>query len=254
MNDIRGFDFRYNVVRSTGPWYVQELPQRNSQDVIIISNTFDVSAAGFGEYGAHWILADNVFSLHLTAPTQGAGLAMGGLDVLFIYNSVQGSTRGVAPLVMDFLGLDRDIPYVGKIRLFNNLIDCGASGANCLKIVATDTNVDSNQFTLIGSGQVILVEGPMPQAVQIQNNTINVQNGLGIVLGAHDAGESTIRCNTVTGTGPIGIYVASQAMPNRGRYILSGNKVKGFATAIVMDPTKRAGTVINPVSANCPGQ
>ena len=254
MNSIRGFNFSNNLMTSNGPPYVQELPQRNSQDVSLVSNTFMVAATGFGEYGAHWTITQNTFALRPTPLTPGAALAIGGLDVLFSNNNVQGMVPGNLPLMADFLGLDSDVPFVGQIRIVNNTFNCNASGANCLRVVATDTVVNGNHFGLTGGGQVILVEGPLPQSAQIQNNNLSVQSGLGIVLNTLSIDGSNVSCNTIIGAGPAGIYIASPPKPNQGQNILSGNTVLGFATAISMDPTKHPGTIINNQTNSCPGQ
>lgn len=259
MNNIRGCNFVNNVVTSNGPPYGQELPQRNSQDVVLNSNTFLVTAAGFGEYSAHWTITQNTFTLRPSSVTQGAALALGGLDILFSNNHVQGSAPGDLPLMVDFLGMDQDVPYIGQVRILNNTVDCNAGGSTCLKLVATDTVVSNNHLNLTGSGQVILVEGPLPQSVKIQSNTVSVQSGLGIVLNSKLIDNSNISCNTITGTGPIGIYVTSPATPNQGQNILFGNTIVGFASAINIDPSKHPGTVISSVSSNsvygiCPSQ
>ena len=252
MNEIRGFTFSNNVVTSIGPFYVvQELPQRNSQDVVIDSNTFNVRSVGFGEYGVHWTITRNTFSVHPDVRVP-AGLAVGGLDVLFSNNHVQGSTSGV-PLMSDFVGLDAYASYVGRIRILNNIFDCKADQTNCLNIVSSGATVSNNRFNVTGNaGEAILVQSPLPPAAQINGNSISIQNGMGIVLNSRGTDNSVVSCNTITsGAGLAGIYVASPATPNQGKDTLSGNTVTGFRTPIFVDINKHPGTVIDGSTPSC---
>jgi len=253
MNDTRDFTFRGNVVTSNGPPFVLELSQRNSQNVVLDSNTFNVTSTGTGEYGAHWTITGNTFLLHPHLLSGGAALAIGGNDVLFSNNHVTGSSTVTTPLMMDVLALDSMVPYMGQIRIVNNTFDCDLTRANCLQIVSTDAIVSNNQFHLTGSGQVILVEGPLPQSVQVTNNVMSVQNGLGIVFNTIGADNSVISCNTVTGSGPTGIYVASPARPASGKDIVAGDTVSGFGTPIFVDTTMHPLTAIDYSTASCPG-
>jgi hypothetical protein len=242
MNDTRDFLFRQNVVTSTGPPYVQELSQRNSQNVVLDSNSFDVVATGTGEYGAHWIITGNTFWLHPERLTSGAALSIGALDVVFSNNLVTGTNSGSTSLMTDYLGLDSNVHYMGQIRILNNTINCNLNGSNCLRIVTADPIVSNNQFNLTGSGQVVLVEGPLPQAAQITNNKMSVRNGVGIVLNTTGPDNSVVSCNTIMGSGPIGIYVTSPATPSKGKHVMYGNVVSGFRSNIDLDPRKHPNT------------
>jgi Pectate lyase superfamily protein len=250
MNDTQNFTFTGNVVTYTGTPYVQELSQRDSQRVVINSNTFNVLAAGTGEYGAHWTFTGNTFTLHPESLTSGAALAIGGLDMLFSNNQVTATNGNTSvAILMDYDGLDSNVPYMGQIRILNNTINCNLNGGNCLQIVTTDAIVSNNQLNLTGSGQAILVQGPLPQAVQVINNRISVQSGVGMVLNTTGADHSLISCNTITGAGRLGIYVSSAKTPNPGRNILSGNIVAGFRESVSVDKRNHPGTVI---TAGCP--
>lgn len=249
MNAIRWCTFTNNVLKATAQPYVQELPQNNSQDVVFASNTFNASAVGFGEYAAHWSITQNTFSLHPTSADQGAGLSFGGLDIIFSYNTVQASTSSMMPLVIDYLGLSTGVPYAGQIRILNNVFNCTASGANCLQVVVPDTIVSNNQFSLTGSGQVILVQSPLPETVQIQNNSIYVQNGLGIVLNTTSSDHSVITCNTVAGNGPIGIYLTASKTATSSQTLIAGNSILGFTA-----PINRFGVITNSTGPQCQDQ
>jgi hypothetical protein len=244
MNDTQNLTFSRNVVTSIGSPYVQELSQRNSQHVLIDSNTFDALAVGTGEYGAHWTFTGNTFTLHPESLTSGAALSIGGLDVLFSNNIVTGSNSAAAAILMDYLGLDSNVPYMGQIRILNNTITCNLNGGNCLQIVTGDATVGNNQVNLIGTGQAILVQGPQPQSVQVINNKISVQRGVGMVLNTPGPDNSLISCNTIKGAGSLGIYVSSAKSPRSGRNVLSGNIVAGFRESFSIDKTTHPGTVI----------
>ena len=248
MNAIRWSTFTKNVFTSTAQANSLELPQNNSQNVVFASNTFNASAVGFGEYAAHWSLTQNTFSLHST-PDQGAGLSFGGLDVIFSYNTVQASASAMMPLVADYLGLNNEVQYAGQIRILNNVFNCTASNANCLQVVVPDTIVSNNQFSLNGSGQVILVQGPLPETVQIQNNSMYVQNGLGIVLNTPGSDHSVITCNIVAGNGQIGIYLTTSQATNSSQTLIAGNSIIGFTA-----PINRFGVVTSSTGPLCQEQ
>jgi hypothetical protein len=110
MNALRGVHFDHNRITSLGPLYVsQELPQRNSQDVVIASNVFDVGTLGFGEYGSHWIITGNEILVPPEQLTSGAALSFGGYDVLFSHNQVQGCTTAL-PLMAGGLDWRNSLP------------------------------------------------------------------------------------------------------------------------------------------------
>jgi hypothetical protein len=255
MNDIRGFTISHSTFTSNGPLYMLELPQRNSQDGVVDSNTFHNISAGTAEYGAHWKITNNTFNV---APnvSNPVGVAFGGWDMLFSGNHVIGTTGGVQlPLVIDSDALNTNPPWVGQIRILNNIFDCAAPAATCLDVVSVDAVMQGNQFNVTGAAsQGILVEGGLPQSVQITANTITVQNGVGMVVNSPKVDHSVISCNTVTGSGPIGVYIATTAVPQTGADTVSGNTVTGFGTPIAIDPTMHPGTVINYSTTGCAGQ
>jgi len=252
MNDTQEIVFSNNTVTSTGSPYVQELSQRNSQHVVLDSNTFSVVAAGTGEFGAHWTITGNTFTLHPEALSSGAGVAVGGVDMLFSGNHITGSNLNGLVMLMDYDGLDANVSYMGQIRIVNNVIDCTLSGGNCAVIVTTDAIVSNNKFNLTGSGQAILVQGPLPQSVQLKNNTMSVQNGVGVVLNTSGSDNTAVSCNTITGSGSAGIYVASPTRAVSGTDTFYGNIVTGFGTPIFVDMTLHPGAVINASTTNCP--
>jgi hypothetical protein len=252
MNDTQDIVFSKNIVTSTGPAYVQELSQRNSQRVVLDQNTFNVIAAGTGEFGAHWTITGNTFNLHPEALSSGSGVAVGGIDMLFSGNHITGTNLNGLAMLMDYEGLDSNVSYMGQIRILNNTIDCNLAGGNCVQIVTTDAIVGGNQINLSGAGQGILVQGPLPQSVQLKNNTMSIQNGVGAVINTVGQDNSSVSCNTITGSGGVGIYVSTPATAVSGKDILYGNIVTGFGTPIFVDTTKHPGTVIDNSTANCP--
>jgi hypothetical protein len=105
--------------------------------------------------------------------------------------------------------------------------------------------VNYNYFNVTGnSAEAILVEGPLPQAVRIERNTLWVQNGLGIVLNSTGPDHCVVAHNTLTGAGLMGIYVTSPATPNPGKHILFHNSVSGFRTPISLDRSKHPGAIV----------
>ncbi len=90
LNTLDGFQFTGNAITCTGPTFsIVELPQRNSQHGVFEGNTFEVRQMGMGEYAAHWRLRNNKLVLHPDAKTT-VGLAIGGLDIDFSHNHVEG--------------------------------------------------------------------------------------------------------------------------------------------------------------------
>lgn len=254
VNDTRGVNFTNNVVTSIGPSNINvELPQRNSQNVVINSNTFNVLNVGFGEYGAHWTITGNTFLVHPNQ-SEAAAVFFGGFDVLFSNNYVRGSTSS-NPLIADWVGLDAYDAYVGKIRVVNNTFDCQADAlANCLNIAGRDTTVAGNQFNATGqTQQVILVQGPLPQtSITITGNTLSTQNaGQAITTNTWGTDHSSVSCNTITGAGQMGIYVTSLSNAAQGKYTVSGNTVTGFATPINLATSMMPVTTVNSSTAGC---
>jgi hypothetical protein len=93
-------------------------------------NTFEVKQMGMGEYAAHWRFTNNRFRLHPDASTT-VGLAIGGLDIDFSHNDVQGGNltggRGFGSLIADYSGPDDYASYVGEIKIADNTISCHVS-------------------------------------------------------------------------------------------------------------------------------
>jgi hypothetical protein len=116
-------------------------------------------------------------------------------------------------------------------------------------VVVPDTIVSNNQFSLNGSGQVILVQGPLPETVQIQNNSMYVQNGLGIVLNTPGSDHSVITCNIVAGNGQIGIYLTTSQATNSSQTLIAGNSIIGFTA-----PINRFGVVTSSTGPLCQEQ
>jgi hypothetical protein len=259
MNDSRFVTFTNNIFTSIGPDLINlELPQRNSHNITFIRNTFNVATVGFGEFGADWIFNTNSFKV---APDlyAASGIFTSGQDVQFIGNSVN-STSDTAPAITDYIGVDFNASSAGQVQILNNRITCNQPAhSDCIDIKTPDAHVNNNMidnpFNASGSTQnAILVEGPLHQtAVQIQQNTMFVdEGGNGIVLNATSPDTSNISCNSVSGTGAIGLYIATPSSPpHAGSNTIVGNVVSGFGTNVAFDPTEHPGTVIDPSTSSC---
>ncbi|MEI9974437.1 MAG: hypothetical protein WDO73_21780 [Ignavibacteriota bacterium] len=103
MNTMRDFRFSNNQFSSIGATVVGiELPQRNSQTGVFEGNQFTVRSVVFGEYGAHFNLTGNNFTLTPDSSDHSM-IALGGLDVTFANNTVNGS--GSIPVISIMWGL-----------------------------------------------------------------------------------------------------------------------------------------------------
>jgi hypothetical protein len=250
LNTLNGFRFTGNTVRCIGPSFsILELPQRNSQNGDLEGNTFEVRQMGMGEYAAHWRFKNNKFTLHPDAATSVA-LAIGGFDIDFSENHIEGGNltggRGFGSLLADYAGLDSYAPYVGKIRISKNTITCQADGNACLGVFAQDTVVADNTITVAGSGAGIHAEGPLAQSLTIQNNTLSMGSGFGMVIVTPRKDGSKITGNTISGAASaIGIFVASPRTANAGGHVISDNTMRGFTTHVSIDMAKHPGSVVS---------
>ncbi len=250
LNTLNGFRFTGNTVTCVGPSFCTvELPQRNSQNGILEGNTFEVRQMGMGEYAAHWRFTNNTFALHPDANTAVA-LAIGGFDVDFSHNRVQGGNLtgggGFGSFVADYLGPDSYASYVGKIKIADNVISCQADGNACLGIFAQDTAVTGNTITVRGSGAGIHAEGPLAQSLTIQNNTLSMGSGNGMVIATPGRDGSTITGNWISSSASlVGILVASPRSPNTGAHVISDNTIRGFTTPVSIDLTRHPGSIVS---------
>jgi len=244
LNTMRDFRFSRNLIASTGPGYANvELPQRDSQDGVIDANTFAARCLGFGEYAAHWTLTGNHISI-FPDPNVGAMVAIGGLDVLFANNDLRGT--GTVPLLGDYLGLDSYASYVGRITMSANSFACDVDIAPCILLKTADPVFSDNTINASGSGGVALkVEGAVQQAATIQRNSIN---GFGIVLNTPGVDASIVASNTITGSGPSGIYIATPASPNSGGDVITQNMITGFTRTVDFDLAMHPGTIVSGTS------
>ena len=138
-------------------------------------------------------------------------------------------------------------PYAGQIKITGNTLDCQPDGMNCLILATTDPVVTGNQINATGSAVGIKVEGALPQAALIPNNTISIQSGQGIVVNSPQTDDSVIESNTISGSSAVsGIWIASPAVPNGGGDLISGNTITGFKTPIYIDPSLHPGTIVVP--------
>ncbi len=243
MNTIENFRFSGIVIGSVGPSYTSiELPQRNSQHGEFDHTIFSVRSVGFGEYAADWTFTGNVFSIFPDASVS-AGLALGGLDVIFTGNTVQGA--GSVPLLADYVGPDEYAGYLGQIKILGNTIQCRADNSNCIALGTASPLVSNNQLTATGNAVGIKVEGVMAQSASIQGNTIAIQTGMGIILNTQNIDNSVLLSNAICGSmGVAGIWVVSPPAPNGGGDLISSNAIKGFDTSIYLDPGLHPGTVV----------
>ena len=118
----------------------------------------------------------------------------------------------------DFVGVPSYAPYAGQIKITGNTLDCQPDGMNCLILATTDPVVTGNQINATGSAVGIKVEGALPQAALIQNNTISIQSGQGIVVNSPQTDDSVIESNTISGSSAVsGIWIALTGGPQRRR-------------------------------------
>ena len=238
LNTLCDFQFIDNKFTSRGPaWAALELAQRNSQNGLWDGNTFTGSNMGFGEYAAHIILRNNHVWIHAD-PSVVAGIFIGGKDVVFTNNDVHGGNitggSGWGALLADFVGPADYASYVGQIRIANNRFDCQADGNACLVICAADTSVTGNTINVTGNALGIHAEGPLLQANRIQDNTLSMGSGDGmlIVTPSTGGGGSVITGNKLSGSGAHGIYVNARSASNAGGTIIASNTIAGFRTAV----------------------
>ena len=249
MNTMRDFRFTNNQINSVGPSFVGiELPQRNSQTGVIQGNQFTVRNLVFGEYAAHWSITSNVIALN-PASTDGAMLALGGLDVTFSNNTVSGS--GSIPVIADYLGPDSYCPYVGQISITGNTISCTAWNSNCLELASINPVVMENLIVATGNSVGIKVQGPLPQMATILQNSISVQTSVGIVLATYGVDQSSILGNTVTGAGQFGIQVGSSGGATPGGDVITGNCISGFTSPISISMANHPGTLVSTGATSC---
>jgi Pectate lyase superfamily protein len=241
MNTMRDFRLSRNRIASVGPTYAGlELPQRNSQDGFIDANTIQASSGGFGEYAAHWTLTGNHISL-FPDPNSGAMLAIGGLDVTFSNNDVQGA--GTVPLLAEFLGSDDYVAYVGRITISGNSFTCHVDNTVCIALKSPDPVFTDNLLNISGWAVGVIVEGVVRQSATIQRNSLN---GAGIVLNTLGVDASVVANNTITGAGgPAGIYIANPAIPQTGGDLITRNIITGFTRTVDFDPAKHPGTIVS---------
>jgi hypothetical protein len=251
MNTIENFRFSGIVIGSVGPSYTSiELPQRNSQHGEFDHTIFSVRSVGFGEYAADWTFTGNVFSIFPDANVS-AGLYLGGLDVTFTGNTVQGA--GSVPLLADYVGPDEYAGYLGQIKILGNTIQCRADNSNCIALGTASPLVSNNQLTATGNAVGIKVEGVMAQSASIQGNTIAIQTGIGIILNTPNIDNSVLLSNAICGSmGVAGIWVVSPLAPNGGSDLISNNAITGFNTSIYLAPGLHPGTVFTTGSAPPP--
>ncbi len=247
LNTLNGFRFSGNTISCVGSSFcIMELPQRNSQNGCLEGNTFEVRQMGMGEYAAHWKFTKNRFTLHPDAKTA-VGLFIGGFDIDFSNNHVEGGNLtgggGFGCLTADYSAPDDYAPFVGKIKIADNTVSCQADGNACLGLFAPDTVVTGNTLTVKGSAVGIHAEGPLPQSLTIENNTLSMGSGNGMVIATPVRDGSTISGNTLSGSaGAVGILVASPRSPNSGTHMISNNAIRGFGADVAIDPRKLRST------------
>jgi hypothetical protein len=247
LNTLNGFRFLRNEFTSVGPGHaVMEMTQRNSRHGVWDSNTFDIIQGGMGEYAADIQFTNNTFRLHPNARTN-VGLMIGGKDIVFRKNTVSGgnitSGQGWGCLLADCIGPGYE-RYVGNIKIVDNTFNCQADGNNCVHLVAPDTSFTGNTLNVKGSAIGIRAEGPLPQSLTIKNNTLSMGTGIGIMIASQRADGSTVTGNTITGSGPHAIYVASPTKPNAGKHVIYGNTVTGYRSKLFIELALHPGAVL----------
>lgn len=233
-NTMRSFRFVRNLIGFVGPWHGGiELPQRNSQDGLLQENTIRAASVGFGEYGAHWLFLRNHLWLY-PQPDTAVAVSISGLDVLFSGNDVHCAKltggEGWGCVLTDFYAPGDYAPYVGRVRIQDNTIECEPGAAYGLLLRTRDPVVSGNRIQVRGAGTAIRIDGDHMSA-SIVKNDIRVEQGAGIMLetGIHDA--STIESNRTTGTnGGVAVHVARRSKSGKPR--IERNVFSGFARGI----------------------
>jgi hypothetical protein len=236
-NTMRSFRFVRNLIGYVGPWYGGiELPQRNSQDGLFEENTVRAASVGYGEYGAHWRFLKNHMWLY-PRPETAVAVSVTGLDVLFSGNDVHCGKltggQGWGCVLTDFYAPGDYAPYVGKVRITDNTIECEPGAAYGLLLRSRDPVVTGNRLHVRGSGAAIRFDGDYISA-SIMNNDITVDTGAGIMLetGSHDA--CTITRNRIAATnGSVAIHIASPSKTDKQR--IEQNTISGFAKGVVRE-------------------
>jgi hypothetical protein len=238
LNTLIDFAFEGNTFTSTGPRYATlELTQRNSSHGLFCGNTFVGSNVGFGEYATHIAFLKNRFEIHADASVV-AGVFVGGQEIEFRSNDVRGGNitggSGWGVMLADFVGPAGYAAYVGRVRIEDNRFHCRADGNACLGIFAPDTQVTGNTIVVEGDALGIHVEGLLPQAVVVRDNTLTTGSGDGIlVVTSTTGGRGTVVAgNTLTGSGARGIRVVSQGAPGAGGVTVSCNRIRGFKSGV----------------------
>jgi len=246
LNTVEHFKFTGNTFAPvSGTYYLtQELTQRDSQNGVWDSNTFQVAGVGFGEYGANITMTNNHFFLHI-GPTQVGGVSFGGQNVVFKGNDVhtignQTGGQGWGFLVTDVYACCGYHAYTGNIQILNNAIQCVADGNNCLLLDTWGGAVVSGN-TITATGSATGINAVIP--AQITNNTINIGSGTGILLQPW-ATAATVSGNTLSGTGPFGIYVADPPTPASG-LLIQNNTMQGFARHLYIDLSLQPGAILS---------
>ncbi|HEY3281855.1 MAG TPA: hypothetical protein VGN26_06230, partial [Armatimonadota bacterium] len=236
-NTMRSFRFARNLIGYVGPGYGGiELPQRNSQDGLFEGNTFRAASVGFGEYGAHWRFLKNHMWLYPRTETAVA-VSITGLDVLFSGNDVHCGKvtggEGWGCVLTDFYAPGDYAPYVGKVRITGNTIECESGAAYGLLLRSRDPVVTANRLRVRGPGAAIRFDGDYI-AASIMDNDITVDTGAGIMLetGSHDACTIT-RNRIAAANGRVAIHVASPSKTGRQR--IEQNTLSGFAQGVIRD-------------------
>jgi hypothetical protein len=236
MSTVEHFTFSGNTIAAiNGPYFPQELCQRDSQNGVWTGNTFQDTTVGFGEYAANITMTNNHIYLHPDgiAPD---GVSLGGMNVLFSGNDVhtigdQTAGSGWGFIVADIYAPISYFGYTGNIRITNNTIQCVANGNNCLLLVGHATVASGNTITATGWAMGVYVADAY---ADVTNNTIRIGAGNGIILYTPPFDAATVTGNTLSGTGSIGIDIASPPAP--GGYKMYNNTMTGFATPMVINP------------------
>jgi hypothetical protein len=231
---VEHFTFAGNTIAAiNGPYIHQELGQRDSQNGVWTGNTFQDTTVGFGEYAANITMTNN--HIYLYPDGTGIGVSLSGMNVLFDGNDVHtmGNQTGSSPwgfIVADVYAPVNYYAYTGNIQITNNTIQCVANGNNCLLLVGHGTVASGNTITATGSATGINVAY---SSAKVTNNTINIGNGTGILILQHSLVDAaTVAGNTLSGTGPFGIYARTPALAGGSGDGIYNNTITGFATPL----------------------
>jgi hypothetical protein len=237
LNTVEHFTFTGNTIAAINGGYInQELCQRDSQNGVWTGNTFNDITSGFGEYAANITMTNNHIYLHPDG-ISADGVSLGGMNVKFRGNDVhtigdQTQSPPFGSIVTDVDAPADYLSYTGNIQITNNTIQCVADGNNCLLLMGNGSVASGNIITATGWATGVYVADAH---AKVTDNTIQIGSGTGVLVYTSPSLDAVpVTGNTLSGTGPCGIYRGS--LPAPPGYRNHANSITGFTSQICVDP------------------